>query len=195
MAKASTTTKSYRRESYSWPQRLLAVILAACLAATTSMLASCTEAEPAAGAGIDAAAMAGAADSANVAATAQMTDAQVEIEVRNACGVDGAAAAASEQLAGRGFDAKVWNTQWPPLLHTWIVYRDSSVKDQAYRIGKALGVQPLEYFNIAEKPDAWQLTKDITVLVGLDWANANMLADGQDPYIYVPSDLNAPESE
>jgi hypothetical protein len=108
---------------------------------------------------------------------------QIYVEIRNASMVDGAAAKTNEVLAANGIAAHVSTTQWPQLARTWIFYKDASYKSYAYQIGNALDVDSGDYFCMASNPDAWKFDKDVIVLTGLSWVNANMLEEGQSPYV------------
>ncbi len=100
--------------------------------------------------------------------------------IRNANGVDGTAAAAAELLAGYGFSPEVSPTLWAPMDRVTVFYQDSSCEAEALEIGAILGAD--EYISIAEYPGWGYLIDDITVLLGLNWVNENMLEEGQAPY-------------
>lgn len=109
-----------------------------------------------------------------------LPNSEVQVIVKNCCGVEGAATVAADTLRSYEFDPVVANAQHWSLHETWIVYREDSFEDQAIQIRKTLGVGRI----LCEKPSrtGWDYEGDILVAVGLEWANANMLEEGQLPY-------------
>jgi len=104
---------------------------------------------------------------------------EISVTVKNGCGVEGAAGQASSSLQKLTFSPTVENAEiW--VYDSWIVYRSESFEAQALQIKEELGIE--NTLCIEPSKGGWDYSSGILVVIGIDWVNANMLEEGQDPY-------------
>jgi len=113
------------------------------------------------------------------------------IVVRNGSMVDGAATAVAQELQTDGYAVDIAAKQFPGSFdgNTWILYQNrDGLKEKAQDIQSILGCGQLMVLG----PDGFNadyFKEDITIVVNIDWVNANMLEEGQGPYVWTPLEI------